>query len=472
MTETEPAGRDHESRPRLSLKLKLSVLITILVIVTVLLVAVFLLRQEQATLTAQITKRGLTIAQNLAASARNPVLTGDELTLSLLVKDAMDDPDVAYVVIADNQSRIVAHGDLGLVGRPLQRPAALRPLGDRMLIQTYSDPGLGKLIDFAMPLSFSKVRVGALYLGFSQKSIDDTLARARNQTLLISAVMVLIGIGGAVALATLLSRPILRLVDGTRAIAAGDFQVDLAVPSRDEIGVLTESFNRMARSLREKEMIKRAFSRYVAREVVDEILKDPEHLVLKGERCEVTVLFCDMRGFTALAEQLTPEEVVHLLNQFYTLMIETTFKHDGTLDKFLGDGVMAIFGAPIPHPDHSFQAIRAGLAMQAGVAELARRRAREGKEPIAIGVGISAGEVVAGTVGTEERMEYTVVGNSVNLAARLEAEAGPGQILISERAYARVHGRVHVRSLGALRVRGKEAPVEAYEVAGLVGDAG
>jgi adenylate cyclase len=282
--------------------------------------------------------------------------------------------------------------------------------------------------------------------------------------------MVAVGIGGAVGLATLLSRRIHRLVEGTRAIAAGDFRVALAIPSRDEIGALTESFNRMAKSLHEKEMIKRAFSRYVAREVVEEVLKDPENLTLRGDRCEVTVLFCDLRGFTRLSERLTPEEVVLLLNQFYTLMLDTTFKHDGTLDKFLGDGVMAIFGAPLPQADHCYHAIRAALAMQAGVVELSERRRREGKEPVSVGIGINAGEVVAGTVGTEDRMEYTVVGDTVNLAARLEAEAGPGQILISQSTHQRVRGRVHARSLGQLRLRGKEAPVEVYEVARLAAD--
>src|SRR5262249_47306042 len=155
------------------------------------------------------------------------------------------------------------------------------------------------------------------------------------------------------------------------------------------------------------------------------------------------------------SERLSPEEVVQVLNEFYTLMIDTTFKNDGTLDKFLGDGVMAIFGAPIVHPDHSLQAVRTALAMQAGVAELSRQRVEAGKAPIVIGIGVSAGEAVAGTVGTEDRMEYTVIGDSVNLAARLESNAKPGQILISQRTYKKVEGHVNVRSLGMLKVKGK-----------------
>jgi len=451
---------------RVPLKVKLSLLITALVVLTVALVGLFLLRQQQRSLTAEMTKRGLTMAENFAASAKTPLLTNDDLTLGVLVTDAMKDPDVAYVIVADHDGKVLAHSDPRAVKGTVERPKGLEPLQDRLLVQNYKTPQ-GRIIDFAVPLVYSGVPVGALYLGFSEEAINAALASARNQALLITLLMVLAGLGGAIGLAALLSRPIFRLVRATGAVAEGNFNISLPVASRDELGVLTDSFNRMARSLREKEMIKRAFTRYVAREVVEEILKDPEHLVLSGERRQVTVLFCDVRGFTPLSERLSPEEVVLLLNDFYNLMIETTFKYDGTLDKFLGDAVMAVFGAPMAHPDHSARAIRTALAMQEGIGGLNERRVRDGKEAISVGIGVSAGEAVAGTVGTEDRMEYTVIGDSVNLAARLESNAKPGQILISHRTYERVRDLVEVRPLGRIRVKGKEEEVEVYEVLGL-----
>jgi len=462
--DTQGAG----AKLRLPLVVKLSLLITSLVALSVVLVGVFLLRQQQHSLTAEMTKRGLTIAQNFAASAKTPLLTSDDLTLGVLVKEAMKDPDVAYALVSDNDGRILAQSDPSPTQGAVVRAKNLQPVKDTLLIQTYGTSGR-RIIDFAVPLVYSRVPVGALYLGFSQASIDVALARARNEAFYITVVMIALGIGGGVGLAALLSRPILRLVEGTRAIASGNFNVALPVQSRDEIGTLTESFNQMARSLREKEMIKRAFTRYVAREVVEEILKDPERLVLTGERREVTVLFCDVRGFTPLSERLSPEEVVALLNDFYTLMIETTFKHDGTLDKFMGDAVMAIFGAPIAHPDHSARAVLTALAMREGIQGLNRRRAEEGKEGVAIGIGVSAGEAVAGTVGTEDRMEYTVVGDSVNLAARLESNAKPGQILISHRTWENVKDVVDTRALGVIKVKGKEEQVSVYEVLGVAG---
>jgi len=449
---------------RLPLKVKLSLLITLLVVLSVLLVSNFLLDRAEKSLTSEITKRGFTIARDLALSARNSLVTRDDLALSLLVRDTLRDEDVSYAVIADEDGKVVADKDLNLVGKQIERPKELKPLGQEMLVQTYADAEGGHIIDFAVPMEFSKVRIGALYLGFSDRSIRQTIGDARKHSLWITGFMVLGGIGGAVGLAIVLTKPILKLAQGTKAIAAGSFDITLPVTSRDEIGDLTESFNDMARNLREKEKIKRAFSSYVARQVVDEILKHPDDITFSGERRDVTVIFCDMRGFTSLTEKLPPEEVVAALNAFYSLMIELTIKNNGTINKFLGDAVMAIFGAPTAYPDHCLRAVETALAMQAGVAELSAQRVALGKEPISIGIGISAGEAVAGTVGTEDQMEYTVIGDKVNLAARLESNAKPGQILVSESTFQQVADQVDGRCLGTVYVKGREEAVVVFEI--------
>jgi len=444
---------------RLSLKIKLGLLIALLIVLSVLPVSNFLLRRAEESLTAEITKRGFTIAQALAASAKNPLVTRDDLTLSLLVRDTLRDEDVAYAIITDDDGKVVAHGDLNFVGKALMRPRELKPLGNELLVQNYADGHGGHIIDFAVPLVFAKVRVGALYLGFSDRTIRATIAHARTQSLWITAL-----IAGAVGLAIVLTKPILKLAQGTKTIAAGGFEVTLPVTSRDEIGDLTESFNEMAKNLREKEKIKRAFSSYVARQVVDEILKHPDQITFSGERRDVTVMFCDMRGFTSLTERLSPEEVVSALNDFYSLMIDLTVKNNGTINKFLGDAVMAIFGAPTAYPDHCARAVETALAMQAGVAKLSAKRIAQGKEPITIGIGISAGEAIAGTVGTEDQMEYTVIGDRVNLAARLESIAKPGQILVSEPTFQQVADRVAANCLGTIYVKGKDEPVAVFEI--------
>jgi len=452
---------------RLSLKLKLSLLITLLIVLSVLLVGDFLLDEATTSLRREMTKRGLTIANNLAASGKNALVTHDELTLNLLVRDALKDEDVAYVIFTDDDGKVVAHADLNFVGKQLERPKGLQPLANALMVQGYDDGKGGEIFDFAVPLEFSKVRLGALYLGFSDRGIRRTIQRARMQTLWISGAMILGGVAGAIGLAIVLTKPIFKLAQGTKSIAAGKFDISLPVSSRDEIGDLTESFNDMAKSLHEKEKIKRAFSSYVARQVVDEIYKNLDELVVTGERREVTVIFCDMRGFTTLAERLPPEEVVTALNEFYNEMIDATVKEDGYINKFLGDAVMAIFGAPKHYDDHCLRAVKTAVSMQTRVAELSVKRVMAGKEPIAIGIGVSVGEVVAGTVGAEGQMEYTVIGDRVNLAARLEANAKAGQILASKATYDQVADQVKARCLGPISVKGKEEEVTVFEILGL-----
>jgi adenylate cyclase len=446
---------------------KLSLLITGLVVLAILLVSASLLRKQAQTLTDAVTKRGLTIAANLAGGAKSALVSNDDLTLNILVKEAMQDKDVAYVIFADEDGVVRAHSNVSMIGKRLTRPASLTVPTDRAVIRTYRpDDSDDEIIDFATPLAFSKTPIGTLYIGFSKLAVTHAVTEARRQALYVTAFMIALGVAGAVTLATVLSRPIFRLVEATQLIGSGNLSVEVPVTTHDELGVLTASFNKMVRSLREKEMIKRAFTRYVAREVVEEVLKDPEHLMLSGERREATVVFCDIRGFTTLSERLTPEQVVSLLNEFYTTAIETTFKHDGTLDKFLGDAVMCVFGAPIAHPDHTARAVKTAIDMRTALTELSKRRSMRGLDPFEVGIGVALGEVVAGTVGTEERMEYTVIGDSVNVAARLQSHAKAGSILLSRRTYEAVHDLIEAMSRGPLKVKGKEEEVEVYEVVG------
>ena len=236
---------------RASLTVKVGLLITTLVTLSVGLVAAFLLHRQQQSLTDQMVKRGLTIAENVAAAAKSPLVSNDHLTLTLLLSDAMRDTDVAYVAIADQDGKTVTHSDLALVGKPFERPAALDPKQAGVQVRSVHLPTQGKLLVFAVPLTFSQVPLGTLYLGFSERSIETTLAQARNQALMITAIMLVLGVGGALLLSTLLSRPIFRLVRATEIVGRGDFDVSLPVTSRDELGILTASFNQMAASLRE-----------------------------------------------------------------------------------------------------------------------------------------------------------------------------------------------------------------------------
>lgn len=215
--------------------------------------------------------------------------------------------------------------------------------------------------------------------------------------------------------------------------------------------------------------IKQLFKRYVAPDVVETILRNPELMELGGQRRMVTVMFCDIRDFTALAETLAPEEVIRLLNTFFSLAVDSVFKYHGTVDKFIGDCIMAYWGAPTPLEDHALYAVKTALDIQA---ELKKRNnvliPDEKEQKIEVGIGICSGEVVVGNVGMAEKKfqktEYTVIGDYVNLAARLVDLAPRNDILISSQTYAMVQEVINARPLPSVMVKGKREPVQIYKV--------
>ncbi len=217
---------------------------------------------------------------------------------------------------------------------------------------------------------------------------------------------------------------------------------------------------------REKRQVKRLFSRYVPKNVYDQLLADPSRAALGGKRRHMTVLFSDVRGFTAMSEKSTPEEVVGQLNEYFSRMVQVLFEHHGTLDKFVGDMVMGLFGAPLDDEEHAEHAVQAALAMSRALDELNQQWAAAGKPPLDIGVGISTGEMVAGNIGSDTIMSYTVIGDTVNLGARLESlnkEYGT-RVIISDATRAHLKGSYDIRPLGEVTVKGKSKPVAIFEV--------
>ncbi|MCD4814396.1 adenylate/guanylate cyclase domain-containing protein [bacterium] len=221
---------------------------------------------------------------------------------------------------------------------------------------------------------------------------------------------------------------------------------------------------------RQSRFIKGMFSRYVSPKVVDQLVRDPNaELKLGGTRQLVTVLFADVRGFTTMSEQLSAEEVVELLNEYFQTWTDIIFKHDGTVDKFIGDAVMAIFGAPVAHADDARRALRAALDMREALAGLQEKWKSEGKRSFNIGVGLNTGEAIVGNIGSQQAMGYTVIGDTVNVAARLESKTKDfgAFLLISESTYAAVKDIAEVKEHQGVTVKGKAAAFSVYEVLGL-----
>jgi class 3 adenylate cyclase len=266
-----------------------------------------------------------------------------------------------------------------------------------------------------------------------------------------------------------LTHPISALTAGVGLVAAGDLSRALPVRSRDEIGRLTEAFNQMLDGLRQRDFIRNTFGRYVSPEVAKALLESPEGLRLGGEKHEVTVLMSDLRGYTQFAERGDPARVMDVLNGYLARMAEVVIAHGGTVNEFIGDAVFAIFGAPIAHTDHAERAAAAAIAMQSAMVEINLAHAARGLPRFEMGIGINTGEAVVGNIGSEQRAKYTVVGNAVNVAARVESSTVGGQIFVSAATYEKVRELAEVTGPVPVQVKGVSEPLLLYELRAMGG---
>ncbi len=244
--------------------------------------------------------------------------------------------------------------------------------------------------------------------------------------------------------------------------------------SRDELNIFSVvaaeaaiSFDnaRSHEELAQRVVERKALERFLSSSIVEKILANPDQVHLGGENQTATVLFADIRGFTRMSENMEPQRVVELLNEYFTEMTDLIFDNGGTLDKYLGDGIMALFGAPIAKPDDVQRSVKTAIEMQRAMKQLNKAWEEKGQRPLKMGIGVNTGQVTAGNIGSTKRMDYTCIGDAVNLSSRLCANAAGGQILVSESTFRSVQANFPTKKLEAIRVKGKEMPVEVYEIA-------
>lgn len=285
----------------------------------------------------------------------------------------------------------------------------------------------------------------------------------------------LIGLGVVLVVVLLLAlRFASRLGNAVRAIstAAGKVKVGeyVTVPpvgTKDELERLGEDFNQMVQGLKERDRLRETFGRYVTRQVADHLLKG--NVNLGGELVPVTVLFSDIRSFSTISETMDPRAVLDFLNEYFAGMVESVLFHHGVVDKFIGDAIMAVFGAPVPEPDDALNAARAALEMRNRLQKINEAFQKRGLPEIRAGIGLHSGQVVAGNMGHVERMEYTVIGDAVNLASRLEGMTKElaCDIVMSEDLFVQVKDEVEAEPLKRIKVKGRDQEVMVYRLIGL-----
>jgi class 3 adenylate cyclase/CHASE3 domain sensor protein len=387
-------------------------------------------------------------------------------TAQLVILDRLDEANSRFVAASEEVQNLYEEGDL-------DRAEAIHISAEHEISHELED-------DLNLLIASLGNEIDSELVAFQQNRqfLTITVAIFSGVSLLTALVM------GAI-LSWAVIRPVRRIDMALARIADGDFDQVVQVPNRDEFGRLTVNLNRTSTQLAtlyqdlstlnanlEKTIEEQVgqlqrteqLRRYVAPQVADAILMGEESVGFTSVRRNLSILYSDIRGFTEMAERMEPEEFVDGLNEYFSVMTDIVFANGGTLDKYLGDGILAFFGDPIPFEDHAERAVATAFQMREKVEELRSTWMRL-EEELSIGIGISTGYVTVGNIGSATRTDYTVIGSHVNVAARLATNADPGQILATERTFALVRANVDGESVEDLTLKGVQRPFRIYSLA-------
>lgn len=462
-----PSFKERFSGLRIPISAKFAIAITFAIWLTVLILSFATITRQKEMLYQQTLKAGKISLKYFTNGARIPLLNDDTLKLNTLIKEAANVEGLLFAIIVDRGGVVKAHSDPDQIGSKFTAPVTpetpMTAEGDMSSIHYRSKSGVN-VLNVSQPITLQKKNLGTVHVGISLDFIEEQTSEATKSLLWMTLLIVLLGISTAIFFGLNFSRPIYQLVSAANEIAKGNFKYKVSMSRKDELGDLATAFNFMSNELWKKFLISKSFGRYVSPEVLNIILSNPEEGWLKGSRTEATILFSDVRGFTQFSSGKAPDAVVECLNQYFEIATRHILENGGYIDKFIGDAVLGVFCIPIYKEDHAERAIKAAIGMQKELQET-----DGSKNPILaqVGTGLNSGDLVAGNLGCDTKLEYTVIGDTVNVASRLTGLAGAGEIIVSKETLKLVKDIVDYKELPSQKVKGKDRLIEVFQVLSL-----
>ncbi len=438
---------------------KLGLSISVLITLAMTVLGTTLINSQMEHMRAQADGYGRALAGQLADTAREPMLADDHFTLKVLVNNLVGSHTLGGAALFSPEGEMLdSAGRMPGTPHPSEVNAPRRWHAGEEPMTTYYTPV--EVRD--MTAGYAAVTLSARPIQQAQQAVRDTIITA---TLIMIAVAVI----AAFLAGRRLSRPINHLLEAADAIGSGDLHYRIPQRRNDEIGLLIDSYNKMASGLLEKNQVERVLSRFVSPSVARKMMADLQQVKLGGRDVEATVLFADIVGFTELSEQMEPDEVAELLNAYFDAITLAATFYRGTIDKYMGDCAMVVFGVPETDPEHLYHGLCCAVMIQRVVNRLNQQRHEHALPTVEFRVGLNAGHMLAGNLGSRDRMQYTVVGDAVNLASRLSNLGDKGQIIVPETILRdpNVISRVRYARASHMEVRGKREPVATYEVEGV-----
>ncbi len=456
-------------RPRIPIWLQLSMAMALVILLTVTALSWVTLRQQRDQLHSQTVRLGTVSLNYFANNARVPLLEENVLALSSLIREATEVEGIRYAIIINTEGRIMAHSDHDRLGEMFEgfNTGQVRYQERAATYFRYTAESGENLLNLSRKVTFKDKVLGEVHVGVSLDFIQQLVTEKTLSILAVGAAVLFFSILIAVWLGFHFSRPVKALAAATDQISRGNYRHRVKLNRNDELGSLAVAFNRMSRELWKTSLMQKTFGKYVGSDVLEMIMANPEIQWLKGHRREVTILLTDIRGFTGFSEGSEPEDVVERLNEYLEIATATILQFGGYVDKFIGDAVLGVFGVPVYHKDHVERGVRAALEIQRALDEASRRNNPVNPLLSSVGIGVNTGVAVAGNIGSQVKMEYTVIGDTVNLTSRINGLARSGEIIISQSVLDHLPDRLDVAPMPAQKIKGKTDTVSLYRLRGI-----
>jgi adenylate cyclase len=449
--------------PKIPIWFQLSITTILVVSLTALVFNFIFLKRQKENLYQQIVKIGLVSLNYFDNNAKIPLIEDDVLQLNTLVKNAGQVDGIRYAFITDNQNKIKAHTDTQKIGRPMDAFQNIRNKtskgNDHFFVHTLNDGS--QILNLTRAIHFQDKPLGFVHVGVSIDFIEEMIQKEATSIIFITLLIVLLGIIMSVIMGFRYSSPISKLMIATRETSNGNYRHKVILKRNDELGNLATAFNEMNEKLWKNSLMQESFGKYVGNEILEMIMANPQNTWLKGHRNEATILFADIRGFTSYSDSKEPEQVVAMLNKYFEIATNAILEYGGYVDKFVGDAVLGVFGVPVYRKNHVERAVKAAFRLQQKLQEASKT---DNKLYAAVGIGIDTGIVVSGNIGSQAKMEYTVIGDSVNVASRLNGLARSGEIIISRNVVSIIEGIIEIEALPVQNIKGKTQPIEVFKV--------
>lgn len=443
---------------------KLVLTITLALIASVTIQGIIISDNLSSLLEEQTDSFGESLTRQVANQLTEPILSRDELTAEHIVNSLLNDANILGITIYSKNNFLELSRGINPTSKDIEEK-----LSQNSTPYLWQGEDGRRFISFYSPSVSSKIEVGKVYITFSTELLTNAQSAKQVITLISTLLVTVIGLMLAYYLSKIITRPIYKLIDASRAIASGDYKTQFDKKRGDELGVLSDSLNSMTEALIHKGFVEQTLSRYLSEKVAKQVLSDGVAQDLGGKNLEASVLFADIVNFTALSEKMDAAAVNQMLNDYLGYVdIAAQIAH-GYVDKYIGDCAMLLFGVPDEDADHRFHAIYSALLIQSLVDKINRIRLTENKPVARFSIGINSGNMLAGNMGSASRMEYTVIGDAVNLASRLCSAATENEILVASSVIEKgaLDDRVRYEEYGEIKVKGKEQLISTCLITGV-----